>query len=105
MHVYTENMQPATGWVDIHSAEPMQMGFAPEEMIYAHCCNEKRPAKDCVVQSYYDGLAIWCATDKGCKDPQVIAEKRARAFANRSAAQKARWEATRRQARPNGECG
>lgn len=91
LHIYTEAMQPATGWTDTHSGEPMQMGFEPEKLIYAHCCGKQRPAKDCVVQSYYDGLSIWCAPDKGCKDPQVIAAKKAREFANRSAGQKARW--------------
>lgn len=34
LHIYTETMQPATGWTDTHSGEPMQMGFAPEKLIY-----------------------------------------------------------------------
>ena len=59
LHIYTEAMQPAIGWTDTHSGEPMHMGFAPEKLIYAHCCGKQRPAKDCVVQSYYDGLSIW----------------------------------------------
>jgi hypothetical protein len=91
LHIYTETMQPATGWMDTHSGEPMQMGFEPEKLIYTHCCGKQRPAKDCVVQCYYDGLSIWCAPEKGCKDPQVIAARKAREFANRSAGQKARW--------------
>lgn len=91
LHIYTEAMQPATGWTDTHSGKPMQMGFEPERLIYAHCCGKQRPAKDCVVQCHYDGLNIWCAPDQGCKDPQAIAAKRAREFANRSAGQKARW--------------
>jgi len=91
LHIYTETMQPATGWTDMHSGEPMHMGFEPEKLIYTDCCGKQRPAKDCVVQCYYDGLIVWCALDKGCKDPLVIAEKKAREFANRSAGQKARW--------------
>ena len=91
LHIYTESMQPATGWTDVHSGEPMQMGFEPDKLIVTNCCFEKRPAKDCMVQSYYDGLRIWCAADKGCKDPQLIAAKKAKEFANRSAGQKARW--------------
>ena len=90
MHIYTETMQPATGWTDTHSGEPMLMGFDPEKLIYAHCCGKQRPAKDCVVQSYYDSLSIWCAPEKGCKDQQVIEAKKKREFANRSAGQKAR---------------
>jgi hypothetical protein len=91
MHIYTTEMQPATGWTDTHSAEPMRMGFDPEQLIYPACCGKHRPAKDCVVLCYYDGLTIWCAPERGCKDPHVIAERKARAFARRSAGQKARW--------------
>lgn len=91
LHICTEAMQPATSWTDTHSGEPMQMGFPPEMLIYADCCGQNRPAKDCNVQCYYDGLRIWCSLEKGCKDPQVIADKKAKAFANRSAGQKARF--------------
>jgi hypothetical protein len=91
LHIYTESMQPATGWTDTHSAEPMRMGFEPDKLIVTDCCFEKRPAKDCMVQSYYDGLRIWCAPEKGFKDPQLIAANKAKEFANRSAGQKARW--------------
>ena len=90
-HIHTEKMQPATGWIDTHSGVPMQMGYPPETLIYAHCCGKQRQAKDCVVQCYYDGLSVWCAQEKGCKDPQAIAARKTLEFANRSAAQKARW--------------
>ena len=90
-HLCTADMQPATGWIDTHSSEPMQMGYPPEYLIYTGCCRKKRPAKDCVVQSWYDGLNVWCAPERGCQHPDVIAAKRARQFANRSAGQKARW--------------
>ena len=56
LHIYTESLQPATGWTDVHSGEPMEMGFEPDKLIYTDCCRQKRPAKDCMVQSYYDGL-------------------------------------------------
>ena len=91
IHIYAEKMQPATSWVDNHSTVPLHLGFAPDKPIPAICCGEMRPAKDCVVQCYYDWTAIWCAPDKGCKDPKKIAEKKALEFANRSAGQKARW--------------
>lgn len=91
LHIYRVETQPATDWIDAHSGEPMRMGSAPDELIYTRCCNKQRPAKDCVVQSWYAGLDVWCAPDKGCKAPEVIAAKKARAFANRSAGQKARW--------------
>ena len=93
IHIYTETMQPATNYTDTHGYEPMQMGFDPEQMIYTECCGKRIPAKDCMVQSYYDALRIWCAPEKGCKDPIVIAERKAKAFANRSAGQKRRRKA------------
>jgi len=91
MHIYTEKMQPATGWTDNHSGQPIKIGVEPDTLIYTDCCKKQRLAKDCVVQSYYDGIYVWCSPDKGCKDPQVIAERKAREFANRSAGQKRRW--------------
>ena len=94
LHIYSPALQPATGWIDTHSGEPMKMGFEPEQLIYTGCCRKQRPAKDCVVQSCYDGLNVWCAPEKGCKDPQVVAAKKAKAFAARSAGQRARWAKT-----------
>ena len=91
LHIYRVDKQPATDWIDTNTGEPRKMGWAPDELIYTRCCNKQRPAKDCVVQSWYAGLDVWCAPDKGCKAPEVIAAKKARAFANRSAGQKARW--------------
>ena len=90
MHIYTTHMQPATGWTDTHSGEPIQMGWPPEKLIYAHCCGKKRPAKNLVVQSYYDCTMIWCADGHGCKHPQAVAMKRRREHRNRSLAQQAR---------------
>lgn len=91
LHIYTARFQPATCYTFDLDGEQVQLGFEPDAMIYTDCCRKKRPAKDCVVQCYYDHTAVWCAQDSGCKDPQVVAERKAREFANRSAGQKARW--------------
>lgn len=91
LHIYRTNAQPATNWTDTHSGEPMQMGWEPDRLLWCCCCGRQHPASDCVVYSYYDGPMVYCADGRGCKDPQVIAAKKAREFANRSAAQKARW--------------
>ncbi len=91
LHIYTAKFQSATDYLDQCGEVEFRGGFEPEKLIYADCCGKQRPAKDCVVQCYYDGQSIWCAPEKGCKDPQVIAAKKAREFANRSAGQKARW--------------
>ena len=92
VHIYTAKKQLATGWVDTHSGEPIKMGFEPQEILYPLCCQKQRPASDCVVQSYYNGFDVWCAPNKGCKDPLFIAEKKAREFHNRSVAQKKRYK-------------
>lgn len=97
LHIYTTKMQPATGWTDWNGDEPVAMGFEPDRLIYTECCHKQRKAEDCVVQCYYDGLRVWCAPDRGCQDPQFIAEKKARAFRNRSEGQKKRWRQAARQ--------
>ena len=88
MHIYSESMQPATRWVDIHSGDTHN--WPANTPLFAHCCNKLRTAKSCVVQAYYDQLAIWCAPGKGCKSKKEIAAKAKREFTNRSSAQKAR---------------
>ena len=91
LHIFTEKLQPATNWTDNHGPEPMRGGFDPEEVIYTECCKTKRPAKDCVVQCYYDGLSVFCADGHGCKDPVTIAKKKAEQSLRRSIAQKKRF--------------
>ena len=95
LHICTESMQPATCWTDHHSGEPIRMGFAPDDMLWTLCCRTQRAAISCAVQAHYDGLSIWCAPGQGCHDPVLVAARKARAFANRSAGQKRRWEARR----------
>ncbi len=90
LHIYTAPAQPATAWVDSHSAEPMQMGWAPDDLLWCSCCGQQRRAADCVVHSYYDDPMVYCAPD-----PQVIAEKKAREFSSRSAGQQSRWAKTK----------
>jgi hypothetical protein len=90
IHIFTAPSQPATDWLDEFTGK--QMGFEPDKILTPQCCNKERPAKDCVVQAYYDGLSVWCAQGKGCKHPDEIAAKEAKEFANRSAGQKRRRE-------------
>ena len=91
MHIYRTNAQPATNWTDTHSGEPIQMGWKPDALLWCCCCGKQHPASDCVIYSYYDGPMVYCADARGCKDPAVIAARKVQEFANRSAAQKARW--------------
>jgi hypothetical protein len=96
VHIYTAERQPATSYIDNNFDEPREFGFAPDRLLYTECCRVRRPASDCVVQCFYDGLRIWCAEGKGCEDPVVIAAKKQKAFENRSRGQRARRERERR---------
>jgi len=91
LHIFTEQMQPAMHWTDVHGQEPVEFIWPANRLLWCECCHQKRPAKNCVVQSYYDGLYVWCAAGKGCKDPRVIAAKRRREFQRRRAGQKRRF--------------
>jgi len=91
LQVYTAPTQPATHWTDTHCGKAVEMRLRPRKLIYTRCCHKRRIAKNCVVQSYYDGLYFWCAPGKGCKNPRVLAAKRTREFRNRSAGQNKRW--------------
>lgn len=88
--VYTALRQPATCWTDTHCDPPITLRWPGNRLLVCRCCGQRRPAKNCVVQSYYDAVMIWCADGKGCKHPKTIAAKARRAFQNRSAGQKAR---------------
>lgn len=91
VHIYTAAHQPATCWTDNNGSEPMTFEWPAGRLLWCHCCNKRHRASNCVVQAYYDGLSVWCAPGKGCKDPSVIAAKYRREFRNRSAGQKRRW--------------
>lgn len=90
LHIYTAKTQPATAWIDSSGEVEVRGGWKPKEMIYCERCMTRRPARDCVVQCFYDWLRIWCADGKGCQAPEVLAEKRRAAHMNRSRAQQAR---------------
>ena len=91
VHLFVEKFQPATHWVDDNFDPPMHFNWPGNRLLWARCCEQRRPAKNCVVQAYYDGLSVWCAKDKGCRNPKVIKAKRQREFRHRSLGQKRRW--------------
>ena len=66
LHIYAAKSQPATHWV--HSSLKRKIHFRnpPNRLIYCHNCRKKRPAKNLVVQSYYDCVKYFCKEGKGC---------------------------------------
>lgn len=91
LHIYTAQLQPATKFTDSCGLLTYHGGWKPNTIVRTQCCGEQRRVKNCEVQVYYEGINVWCAEGKGCKDPKVIAAKRRREYRNRSKAQKARW--------------
>lgn len=92
IHVYTAPMQPATKWVDRSSGHPLRGGWRGGAAIMCQCCWQKRRARNCIVQCFYDGLYVWCAPGKGCKDPAKIAASKRREFRNRSRGNRLAWQ-------------
>lgn len=91
VHIYTALLQPATGFVDRCGEIEFSGGWPGNRLLRCNCCHKPHPAKNVVVQCFYDGMYFWCAPDKGCKHPKIIAQKKRREFLNRSKAQKARY--------------
>jgi hypothetical protein len=91
LHIYTTHCQPATRYEDHNIDPPHTFTHPGNSLVWCHCCEKRRPAKNAVVQVYYDGMYFWCAPGKGCKHPDVIAAKARREFRSRSAGQKRRW--------------
>ena len=71
IHIYTAALQPATDYVNRSLEVELRGGFEPDTMIYTDCCIKRRPAKNCLVQCYYDGLRVWCAPGCGCKESKI----------------------------------
>lgn len=91
IHIYAASWQPATNWVDANIDPPGRGGFSAGTLIWCDCCGKRRRAANVVLQIYFDSTRRWCAPDKGCRDPRVIAAKRRREHRNRSAGQIRRW--------------
>jgi hypothetical protein len=89
-HIYSAPMQPATKWHDCHD-DSLVIEWPANKLLFCDCCNKRWPAKNVVVQSYYDYTARWCAPDKGCNDPKRVAAKKRAEFKRRSDGQKARY--------------
>ena len=93
IHIYAPALQPATGWIDTHSGEPMHSGFPPEALIYTNCCTKRRMAKDCVVQMLLRRPEYFLRTGPWCKDPAVSrAEKKRPRVRQSQRGAAARWK-------------
>lgn len=94
LHIYRSPGQSLTkshrcSWITRGYKTP---AFKPNALIWARCCDKRRPAKNLYAQHYYDGSYIWCLPGKGCKSD---AEKRRKAKM-KSIASRAGWRTRRR---------
>lgn len=84
VHIYTSAHQPATRFVtDLGNFQtawegPFKAGAAyvpdrrwthiePQALVATSCCRQRRWAKHCTVQVYYDSLPFWCRPGHGCR--------------------------------------
>jgi hypothetical protein len=98
VHIYTAALQPATKFTDNNFEEPMEFTKPGGSLLWCECCGKRHPARDVVVQCFYDGWRFWCAPERGCKNPKLTEAKRRREFRNRSLGQKRRWARLRHNA-------
>jgi hypothetical protein len=68
----------------------------PNAPVFAWCCNQRRQAKNCYVQHYYDCSMIWCLEGKGCKSEVLIRRNKKRLARIRSIGGKAGWRTRRK---------
>ena len=66
--LFRARKQPATRFRDIyHSGRGPLVRNPPNRLFLCRKCYKQRPAKNLIVQVYYDGIYYWCARRKGCK--------------------------------------
>lgn len=67
VHIYTAKLQPATRFKDDTGARTFWIRNPGNRLKLTACCHERRPAKNLLVQVYYDRNYFWCKEGKGCK--------------------------------------
>ena len=67
IHIYTTKMQKATHFKDDVGEKAFWCRNPGNRLLYAKCCGKKRPAKNLLIQVYYDATSCFCAPGKGCK--------------------------------------
>ena len=67
MHIYTARSQRATKYRVPLGMRSYWSKNPPNRLCWARCCDKRRPAKNLVVQVFYDDIRFFCIPGKGCK--------------------------------------
>ena len=76
LHIYRAPAQPATRWRDdaaVRYGAPRRYWRhtnPPNRLLPTFCCGKRRPAKNLIVQVYYDAIVFRCPAGKGCNVPR-----------------------------------
>ena len=69
VHLYTAPAQPATVFLDRVSGQTRKFRNPQNRLLFTSCCRMRRPAKNLLVQVYYDEVRYFCRPGKGCRIP------------------------------------
>jgi hypothetical protein len=67
LHVYRAKAQPATRYVVEVGEHRHWVRSSPRRPMLTSCCQQRRIAKNLLVQVYYDMTRVFCRPGKGCK--------------------------------------
>lgn len=107
LHIYRS---PGQSLTSVQRCPWIARGFKlpalpPNRLVWARCCGQRRPAKNCFVQHYYDTSLICCSAGKGCKHPDVVARQKRRLAMARSRGAAAGWRTRRARLRAKAKEG
>lgn len=73
VHIYRANSYPATRYFDPYAGYEGSefvgkwVTRRKRELVVTACCGQRRWRGNCRIQIYYDGVHVWCKTERGCK--------------------------------------
>lgn len=66
-HIFLSDSQPATSFVDDCDGTRHRCTNPPGRLLWCRKCGKRRPARNLIVQCYYDDRRYFCVKGKGCK--------------------------------------
>lgn len=66
LHIFAAPMQKATRFK--LATMPFWVRVKPNRLLPTTCCRKRRPAKNLLVQAFYDKQDFYCKPGKGCRE-------------------------------------